>query len=115
MAGVSANAMGYQIDTLMMMPKIGIVIIGRNEGERLIRCIQSLHEYIANTVYVDSASTDHSVEAANNLGAHTLALDMLKPFTAARARNAGFAQLLKIFPDTEFVQFVDGDCEVLNH
>ena len=99
----------------MMMPKIGIVIIGRNEGERLIRCIQSLHEHIANTVYVDSASTDCSIESAKKLGVHTLELDMLKPFTAARARNAGFAQLLKIFPDTEFVQFVDGDCEVLNN
>ena len=99
----------------MMMPNIGIVIIGRNEGERLIRCIQSLHEHIANTVYVDSASTDHSIEAAKKLGAHTLVLDMLKPFTAARARNAGFAELLKFSPETEFVQFVDGDCEVLNH
>ena len=97
-----------------MMPNIGIVIIGRNEGERLIRCIQSLHQHIAQTVYVDSASTDGSLEAAKKLGAHTLALDMLKPFTAARARNAGFAELLKLFPETEFVQFVDGDCEVLN-
>ena len=97
-----------------MMPNIGIVIIGRNEGERLIRCIQSLHEHIANTVYVDSASTDGSLEAAKKLGAHTLALDMLKPFTAARARNAGFAELLRLFPETEYVQFVDGDCEVLN-
>ena len=97
-----------------MMSNIGIVIIGRNEGERLIRCIQSLHQHIAQTVYVDSASTDGSLEAAKKLGAHTLALDMLKPFTAARARNAGFAELLKLFPETEFVQFVDGDCEVLN-
>ena len=96
-----------------MMPNIGIVIIGRNEGERLIRCIKSLHQHIAQTVYVDSASTDGSLEAAKKLGAHTLALDMLKPFTAARARNAGFAELLKLFPETEFVQFVDGDCEVL--
>ena len=98
----------------MNMPKIGIVIIGRNEGERLIRCIQSLHQHIVQAVYVDSASTDGSLEAAKKLGAHTLALDMLKPFTAARARNAGFAELLKLFPETEFVQFVDGDCEVLN-
>jgi GT2 family glycosyltransferase len=97
------------------MPKIGIVIIGRNEGERLIRCIESLRESIAYSVYVDSGSTDGSVEAAKALGAHTLALDMSKPFTAARARNAGFADLLRIFPETEFVQFVDGDCEVQNN
>ena len=98
-----------------MMPNIGIVIIGRNEGERLIRCIQSLHQHIAQTVYVDSASTDGSLEAVKKLGAHTLALNMLKPFTAARARNAGFAELLRLFPEIEFVQFVDGDCEVLNN
>jgi GT2 family glycosyltransferase len=97
------------------MPKIGIVIIGRNEGERLIRCIQSLREYISNGVYVDSGSTDSSVEAAKRLGAHTLALDMSKPFTAARARNAGFAELIRLSPGTEYVQFVDGDCEVLNN
>jgi GT2 family glycosyltransferase len=99
----------------MIMPKIGIVIIGRNEGERLIRCIQSLSEYVSNSVYVDSASTDRSIEAAKKLGAHTLVLDMSKPFTAARARNAGFAELLRLYPETEFVQFVDGDCEVLNN
>jgi GT2 family glycosyltransferase len=97
------------------MSNIGIVIIGRNEGERLIRCIQSLRGYIEYSVYVDSASTDGSLEAAKSLGAHALALDMSKPFTAARARNAGFAELLKLFPALEFVQFVDGDCEVLNH
>ena len=98
-----------------MMPNIGIVIIGRNEGERLVRCIQALHQHIAQTVYVDSASTDGSLESAKKLGAHTILLDMLKPFTAARARNAGFAELLRLFPETEFVQFVDGDCEVLNN
>jgi GT2 family glycosyltransferase len=33
-------------------------------------------------------------------------------FTAARARNAGLSQLLAGNPDLEFVQMVDGDCEV---
>ena len=33
-------------------------------------------------------------------------------FTAARARNAGLAQLLADHPDLDFVQMVDGDCEV---
>lgn len=37
---------------------------------------------------------------------------MSTPFTAARARNAGLSRLLEIAPRTEFVQFVDGDCEV---
>ena len=41
-----------------------------------------------------------------------VALDMTKPFTAARARNAGFARLLELDPDVPFVQFLDGDCVV---
>ena len=96
------------------MSNLGVVIIGRNEGERLIRCIQSLHAYIPVCVYVDSASTDGSLESAIKLGVNSIALDMSKPFTAARARNAGFETLLKLFPNIEFVQFVDGDCEVVS-
>ena len=96
----------------MMMPNIGIVIIGRNEGERLIRCIQSLHQYIANIVYVDSASTDDSIGHAKTFGAHVVSLDMTTPFSAARARNAGVQAVIKLFPYVKFVQFVDGDCEV---
>lgn len=97
------------------MTHIGIVIIGRNEGERLIRCIQSLQEYVKQTVYVDSGSSDGSIEAAKALGTQSLALDMSMPFTAARARNAGFSELLRLFPEIEFVQFVDGDSEILNN
>ena len=97
------------------MFNIGIVIIGRNEGDRLIRCLHSIQEYIQYSVYVDSASSDNSVDVAKKLSAHTLALDMSMPFTAARARNAGFAELLKLHPETEFVQFVDGDSEIINN
>ena len=97
------------------MLNIGIVIIGRNEGERLIRCLHSIQEYIQYSVYVDSASSDNSVDVAKKLSAHTLALDMSMPFTAARARNAGFAELLNLYPETEFVQFIDGDSEIINN
>ena len=34
------------------------------------------------------------------------------PFTAARARNAGFRRLREVATDLEYVQFVDGDCEI---
>jgi GT2 family glycosyltransferase len=40
-------------------------------------------------------------------------LDAALPFTAARARNAGFACVVKQEPDVAFVQFVDGDCELV--
>ncbi|MTH77824.1 glycosyltransferase [Paracoccus aestuariivivens] len=84
------------------------IAIGRNEGERLIRCLNSLKDQVSRIIYVDSGSTDGSVEAARSLGAEIVDLNMSLPFTAARARNAGFAKA----GDAEFVQFVDGDCEV---
>ena len=90
---------------------IGIVAIGRNEGERLIRCLASIPKGVP-TVYVDSASTDGSPAAAQAAGATVLALDMALPFTAARARREGAALLFERFPDTALVMFVDGDCEI---
>lgn len=94
------------------MSILGIVAIGRNEGTRLERCLASVIGRAAVTVYVDSGSTDGSVELARRLGAEVVALDLSIPFTAARARNEGFARLQQILSDVEFVQFVDGDCEV---
>jgi hypothetical protein len=41
-------------------------------------------------------------------------LDMSIPFTAARARNAGFDRLLQLQPALDYVFFVDGDCEVVD-
>jgi hypothetical protein len=37
---------------------------------------------------------------------------MTVQFTAARARNEGFDRMRKLYPETQYVQFVDGDCEV---
>ena len=39
---------------------------------------------------------------------------MQKPFTAARARNQGTMRLREIAPEVEFIQFVDGDCEIID-
>ncbi len=90
---------------------IGAIVIGRNEGDRLITCIQSLLLQLKTVIYVDSGSTDDSVDKATALGATVVALDPDTPFTAARARNAGLDALLDA-GDFAFVQFVDGDCEV---
>ena len=87
---------------------IGIVAIGRNEGERLVRCLRSLEPTGARVVYVDSASTDGSARRAVAKGATVIDLDMTLPFTAARARNAGLAAL----PECTLIQFIDGDCEL---
>jgi GT2 family glycosyltransferase len=48
------------------------------------------------------------------MGADTVELDLSTPFTAARGRNEGFARLRQLAPDIEFVQFVDGDCEIVD-
>ena len=91
------------------MSEIGVVIIGRNEGERLVQCLHSVGPAGAKVVaivYVDSGSTDGSVAAAIGAGARIVELDMAQPFTAARARNAGRARL----PQCDYIQFIDGDC-----
>ena len=86
--------------------------IGRNEGERLVRCLRSLAGRVACLVYVDSGSDDGSLDRARELGAEVCELDRERPFTAGRARNAGFERLRALHPELRFVQFVDGDCEV---
>ncbi len=94
---------------MQKISSIGVVVIGRNEGDRLIGCLHSLPEDVAGVVYVDSGSTDDSVKQAKLAGAHVVELDLSIPFTAARARNAGF-EALELCHDVELVQFVDGDC-----
>ncbi len=96
----------------MSEKKLAAVVIGRNEGARLIQCLDSLLKFIPVIVYVDSGSTDDSLSAAKNLEVETISLDMSIPFTAARARNTGAAYLLKKYPDLDYIQFVDGDCVV---
>lgn len=92
---------------------VGVVVIGRNEGERLKKCLESVVGIAGWVVYVDSSSTDGSVEMARAMGVEVVGLDMCVPFTAARARNEGFRRLRELAPDLAHVQFVDGDCEVV--
>jgi glycosyltransferase involved in cell wall biosynthesis len=91
--------------------RIAVVLIGRNEGARLEASLASLSGQGLRLVYVDSGSTDNSVAAARAAGAEVVELDTMTPFTAARARNAGFAALSPDLPDA--VQFLDGDCIVV--
>jgi len=87
-------------------------MIGRNEGERLVGCLNSLDGASAPVVYVDSGSTDGSITMAESRGIEVVKLAMDRPFTAARARNAGFQRLLELHPNIGLVQFIDGDCLV---
>ena len=95
-----------------MSEQLGIVVIGRNEGERFINCVASLDGLDAPKVYVDSGSTDGSVAVAWEAHWEVVELDMSQPFSAARARNAGFFNLVEQFPTLSYVLFVDGDCTV---
>lgn len=85
---------------------VDAVIIGRNEGARLVACLASVAPHVRRMVYVDSGSTDGSVVAAQAAGAQVVTLDMAQPFTAARARNAGMA----VLDGADFVLLLDGDC-----
>jgi GT2 family glycosyltransferase len=88
----------------------GVVVIGRNEGARLVACLQALRAQPRPVVYVDSGSSDGSAEAARPLCDAVLALDPARPFSAARARNEGAALLHQRHPGLRHVQFLDGDC-----
>ena len=105
-------------DTLQRVPdrfatNTAIVIIGRNEGERLVLCLESLLQQAVRCVYVDSGSTDDSVREAESRGIEVVQLDMSVPFTAARARNAGYRRIVENNMQVAYVHFVDGDCQIL--
>ena len=100
-------------DKIPNLAKIGLVVIGRNEGDRLRRCLMSVVGQVDAVAYVDSGSSDGSLTLAKEMGVETVNLDMSQPFTAARARNLGARRLLEIRPDIDMVQFVDGDCELV--
>jgi len=91
----------------------GVVAIGRNEGARLQRCLESLRTMSTHAVYVDSGSSDDSVALARGADFLVVELDGGTPFTAARARNEGLRKLLAECPTLSYVFFVDGDCEVV--
>jgi len=97
------------------MNQTGFVTIARNEGERLKTCLRSLAAAAdpARVIYVDSGSTDGSVEFAHSLGIFVLSLDPSATFTMARARNAGFRHLVEKCPEVRYIQFLDGDCELV--
>ena len=96
-----------EFSNVTALPTLSVVIIGRNEGERLERCIltaQSIEGWAPiEILYVDSGSTDGSLELACSLGAIVLPLPP-GAFTAARARNYGWQRATG-----ELILFLDGD------
>jgi GT2 family glycosyltransferase len=103
------------------LARVGVVMIGRNEGQRLCRCLASI-PIVGRAVYVDSGSIDGSVDLARSRGFEVVELDTSAPFGAGRARNAGIDLLTGTADDSwgtrpgvviEFVLVVDGDCELV--
>ncbi|MCT4608298.1 MAG: glycosyltransferase [Pelagimonas sp.] len=92
------------------MTPVDVVLIGRNEGARLVAALNSVQGQARQIVYVDSGSSDDSITEARKVGAKVVELDMSTPFTAARARNAGFDAL----DNPELVMFIDGDCALVD-
>lgn len=89
-------------------PVLSVVVIGRNEGERLVRCLESVRAMAdpggpIELIYVDSASTDGSPERAAALGAQVITVRPERP-SAALGRNAGWRAA-----QAPLVLFLDGD------
>ena len=93
-----------------MSSRVGVVVIGRNEGARLARCLESVQRLDRPIVYVDSGSSDGSAALAREARVSVVELDPSRPFSAARARNEGFAALAAAHGGTTLVQFLDADC-----
>jgi GT2 family glycosyltransferase len=98
-----------------MWNTVGVIIIGRNEGERLKAALQScLTGKNPICLYVDSGSTDGSVELAKTIGIKVHELDPSRPFSAARARREGVEIMSIDYPELDFYQFLDSDCTLLS-
>lgn len=94
---------------------VGIIIIGRNEGERFKLCLNSALKASYPIVYVDSASVDDSVQYAQDNDVSVVQLTNEQPLNAAIARNAGFKQLLIDNKEIKYVHFIDADCEIADN
>jgi GT2 family glycosyltransferase len=93
--------------------RIAAVVIGRNEGPRLERCLSSVLGHALPIVFADSGSNDGSAALARGMGVAVVELDRSTPFTAGRGRNEGLAEVLRQDPNVAYVQFVDGDSEMV--
>jgi glycosyltransferase involved in cell wall biosynthesis len=90
-----------------LQPTLSVVVIGRNEGQRLVKCLESIARVktvaIREVIYVDSASTDGSAELAAKRGAFSITVQSERP-TAALGRNTGWQRAA-----SDLILFLDGD------
>lgn len=92
---------------------ISFIVIGRNEGAFLQRCIGSIYKAIkinhlnAEVLYVDSQSTDDSVQVAKSFSTCRV-FSIVGKYNSAIARNIGVKEA---FADN--LIFIDGDMELV--
>ena len=89
---------------------ISVVVIGKNEGTRLSACLESIRSALTvlshEILYVDSRSTDDSIQRAKAFGARCFLLDGPQT-TAGLGRFAGAREARG-----EYLLFLDGDMEL---
>ena len=89
---------------------ISVIVIGKNEGERLVACLRSIQSALSalahEVVYVDSCSTDQSLQTAKALGARCFLLAERKT-TAGLGRFVGAKEARG-----EYLLFLDGDMQL---
>lgn len=93
---------------------ISFIIIGKNEGWRLEKCLQSIVSIVKQDkivdheiIYVDSRSTDNSIELAKQYGAKAFLIT--GECNAAIARNIGAKEAIG-----DILFFIDGDMELFS-
>lgn len=94
---------------------IGFIVIGRNEGHKLVRCIDSIKKAIDENsigeyeiIYVDSKSTDNSIELVGALDEKVKIFRITGQAYQAIGRNIGAAA-----SDADIYCFIDGDMELI--
>jgi len=99
---------------MLETPALSVIVVGRNEGDRLVRCLESVAAAtppaaLWEIIYVDSASNDGSVDRAARLGASVISVTPARPCAAA-GRNAGWRAA-----HAATVLFLDGDTVLAPH
>ncbi len=93
------------------LPKVSIVVIGRNEAKNLPDCMQSIRRIHypqgkLDVIYVDTNSTDNSVKIARQWGVRVAEENSSNP-SAGLARNRGLREAKH-----DVIHFVDADTTV---
>jgi glycosyltransferase involved in cell wall biosynthesis len=94
------------------MQSLSVVVIGKNEEVCVARCLRSVLAAVeqvggAEIVYIDSASTDQTVEVVRSCGIRVLSLKPEWKLSPAAGRFVGFH-----YTSGELVLFVDADTVV---